>query len=303
MMRSLLNRRPGIGATLVNFAAAAILLMLISGSCPVGAETGRQDKNAAADGDAGWQKLAEGLELGIFSSHLPAEIGDTKIRVLRIDPQRFRLRLLNASAVKNGRPLSAKEWSRQNGLVAAINASMYQADYKSSVSLMRTQTHVNNPRLSKDMAILAFDRKQSDIPRVKIIDRQCDDFDTWKNKYGTMIQSIRMISCTGKNVWKQQPQKWSTAAIAVDDRERVLFIHVGSPYSTHDVIEVLKQLPLSITRAMYAEGGPQAQLYIHIGDREYEFVGNYEIELHGNIKNLISRPVPNVLGISMRAKK
>ena len=303
MMRSLLNRRPGIGATLVNFAAAAIFLMLISGSCPVGAETGRQDKNAAADGDAGWQKLAEGLELGIFSSHLPAEIGDTKIRVLRIDPQRFRLRLLNASAVKNGRPLSAKEWSRQNGLVAAINASMYQADYKSSVSLMRTQTHVNNPRLSKDMAILAFDRKQSDIPRVKIIDRQCDDFDTWKNKYGTMIQSIRMISCTGKNVWKQQPQKWSTAAIAVDDRERVLFIHVGSPYSTHDVIEVLKQLPLSITRAMYAEGGPQAQLYIHIGDREYEFVGNYEIELHGNIKNLISRPVPNVLGISMRAKK
>jgi hypothetical protein len=303
MMRSLLNRRPGIGATLVNFAAAAIFLMLISGSCPVGAETGRQDKNAAADGDAGWQKLAEGLELGIFSSHLPAEIGDTKIRVLRIDPQRFTLRLLNASAVKNGRPLSAKEWSRQNGLVAAINASMYQADYKSSVSLMRTQTHVNNPRLSKDMAILAFDRKQSDIPRVKIIDRQCDDFDTWKNKYGTMIQSIRMISCTGKNVWKQQPQKWSTAAIAVDDRERVLFIHVGSPYSTHDVIEALKQLPLSITRAMYAEGGPQAQLYIHIGDREYEFVGNYEIELHGNIKNLISRPVPNVLGISMRAKK
>jgi Phosphodiester glycosidase len=303
MMLSLLNKRPGIGAALLNFTAAALCLMLISGSCPAGAETARQEQNAPADGDAGWQKLAEGLELGIFSSRLPAEIGDSNVRVLRIDPQRFRLRLLNASAVENGRPLSAKEWSRQNGLVAAINASMYQADYKSSVSLMRTQTHVNNPRLSKDMAILAFDRKQSDIPRVKIIDRQCDDFEAWKNKYGTMIQSIRMISCTGKNVWTPQPQKWSTAAVAIDDRERVLFIHVGSPYSTHDVIEVLQQLPLNITRAMYAEGGPQAQLYIHVGDREYEFVGNYEIELRGNIKNLISRPVPNVLGISMRAKK
>jgi hypothetical protein len=199
--------------------------------------------------------------------------------------------------------MSAKEWSRQNGLVAAINASMYQADYKSSVSLMRTKSHVNNPRLSKDMAILAFDRKQINVPRVKIIDRQCDDFDTWDKKYSTMIQSIRMISCTGKNVWTQQPQKWSTAAIGIDDRGMVLFIHVGSPYSTHDVIDILKKLPLNITRAMYAEGGPQAQLYIHIGEHEYEFVGSYNIELQGNIKKLISRPVPNVIGITLKTKK
>jgi Phosphodiester glycosidase len=303
MMLSFLNKSPGIGASLAKFAAAMTFLMLISGSCPVAAETGEQTRNTASDADPGWLKLAEGLELGIFSSHLPSEIGDSKIRVLRIDPQRYKLRLLNASADENGRPMSAKEWSRQNGLVAVINASMYQADYKSSVSLMRTKAHVNNPRLSKDMAVLAFDRKQADVPRVKIIDRQCDDFETWNKKYGTMIQSIRMISCTGKNVWTQQPQKWSTAAIGIDDRERVLFIHVGSPYSTHDVIDILKQLPLNIARAMYVEGGPQAQLYIHIGDHEYEFVGNYDIELKGNIKKLISRPVPNVLGISLKTKK
>ena len=168
---------------------------------------------------------------------------------------------------------------------------------------MRTKSHVNNPRLSKDMAILAFDRKQISVPEVKIIDRQCDDFDTWNKKYGTMIQSIRMISCTGKNVWTQQPQKWSTAAIGIDNRGMVLFIHVGSPYSTHDVIDILKMLPLNITRAMYAEGGPQAQLYIHVGERENEFVGSYDIELQGNIKKLISRPVPNVVGVTLKTEK
>ena len=68
-------------------------------------------------------------------------------------------------------------------------------------------------------------------------------------------------------------------------------------------IEILKKLPIHITRAMYTEGGPQAQLYISIGNHEYEFVGNYEIELRGDIKKLISRPVPNVLGISLKAKK
>jgi hypothetical protein len=177
---------------------------------------------------------------------------------------------------------------------------MYQEDYKSSVSLMRTRAHVNNPRLSKDMTILAFDRKDADVPLVKLIDRQCEDYKFWQKKYSTMVQSIRMISCTGENVWTQQPQKWSTAAIGVDKQDRILFIHVGSPYSTHDLIDILQKLPLDIARAMYAEGGPQAQMYINIGEHEHEFVGSYEIELQGNMKKLISRPVPNVVGISLK---
>jgi hypothetical protein len=279
--------------------SATLILIFLAGMIPLAVQAAQQAPAPAADADSGWQKLAEGLELGVFKAPVPSEIGDSKIRVLRIDPQYFKLRLLNASASKDGQPLSAKEWCRRNGLVAAINASMYQADYKSSVSFMRTKAHINNPRLSKDMAMLAFDRRQADIPPVKIIDRQCDDFDSWDKKYSTVIQSIRMISCTGKNVWMQQPQKWSTAAIGIDDRDRVLFIHVGSPYSTHDLIDILKNLPLKIARAMYSEGGPQAQMYINIGDHEYEFVGNYEIELQGNMKKLISRPVPNVVGISL----
>jgi uncharacterized protein YigE (DUF2233 family) len=260
----------------------------------------QQTRDAGSEPDTVWQKLSDGLELGFFHSPQLSEKGDSMIRVLRIDPARYQLRLLNASASKKGRPLSAKEWCRQNGLVAAINASMYQADLKASVSLMRTKSHINNPRLSKDMAILAFDRNSSDVPRVKIIDRQCEDFKTWEKKYKTLIQSIRMISCKGKNVWAQQTQKWSTAAMAVDSLGRVLFIHVGSPYSTHDLINILKKLPLSIDRAMYVEGGPQAQLYINIGTHEHEFVGSYKLEIEENVNSLFSRPIPNVVGISVK---
>jgi uncharacterized protein YigE (DUF2233 family) len=224
------------------------------------------------------------------------------IRVLRIDPSRYKLRLLNASATENGRLLSAKEWCRQNGLVAAINASMYQADLKkASVSLMRTKNHINNPILKKkEKAILAFDRHKPDVPLVKIIDRECEDFKIWEKKYKTLIQNYRMISCKGKNVWAQQPQKRSRAAIAVDDHGRVLFIHVGSPYSTHDLINILQTLPLRIDRAMYVEGGSEAQLYINIGTHEYEFVGSYKLGIEENVNALFSRPIPNVVGISLR---
>jgi hypothetical protein len=266
----------------------------------VSAGADQQTRDTDSGPDTVWQKLSDGLELGFFHSPHPSESGDSMIRVLRIEPARYKLRLLNASASKNGGPLSAKEWCRQNGLVAAINASMYQADLKASVSLMRTKSHINNPRLSKDMTILAFDRHSTDVPRVKIIDRQCENFKTWGKKYKTLIQSIRMISCKGKNVWAPQTQRVSTAAIATDHLGRVLFIHVGSLYSTHDLINILKKLPLNIDRAMYVEGGSQAQLYINIGTHEHEFVGNYKIEIEDNVNALFPRPIPNVVGISLR---
>ncbi len=284
----------------MKLVATTIFVCILTAVIPAGAAADQQIRDTVSNSDSAWKKLATGLELGVFRAPHPSEMGDSMIRVLRINPDRFKLRLLNASASENGHSLSAKQWCRQTGLVAAINASMYQADFKASVSLMRTKSHINNPRLSKDMTVLAFDRHSPKVPRVKIIDRQCEDFKTWKNKYATLVQSIRMISCTGKNVWTQQPQKWSTAAIGIDQRDRVLFIHVGSPYSTHDLINILKILPLNISRAMYTEGGPQAQLYIKVGNHEYEFVGGYKIDLKENTNTLFPRPIPNVVGISLR---
>ena len=259
-----------------------------------------QQKNSApkTKQDMGWQQLRKGLELGTFLAPQPAEVGDSLVRVLRIDPKHYRFRLLNASAIENGAPLTPKQWCRQNGLIAAINPSMFQTDYKTSVSLMRTRTHTNNPRLSKDMTILAFNRQSADVPRAKIIDRQCEDFQFWKQKYGTLVQSIRMLSCTAENVWKQQQRRWSTAAIGIDAQDNILFIHVRSWYSTHDLINILKKLPLNISRAMYTEGGPQAQLYIKVGKKEFEFAGSYETS--SNNESTLAWPLPNVLGISKR---
>jgi hypothetical protein len=284
----------------MKFAAGlfAIILFIFISSAAIQA----RQKNAAqnASQDMGWQQLAEGLELGTFVAPQPAEVGDSLVRVLRIDPKYYRLRLLNASAFENGVPLTPKQWCRQKGLIAAINPSMFQTDYKTSVSLMRTRTHINNPRLSKDMTIFAFNRQSGEVPRAKIIDRQCENFHFWKQKYGTLVQSIRMLSCTGKNVWKQQQRRWSTAAIGIDGQGNILFIHVRSWYSTHDLINILKKLPLNVSRAMYTEGGPQAQLYINLGNKELEFAGSYETNPKNANAGAMSWPLPNVVGISKR---
>ncbi|MEJ2220623.1 MAG: phosphodiester glycosidase family protein [Desulfobacterales bacterium] len=275
------------------------MLLIVCFSVATG-EAGLKRPVPEARQKAGWQQLDRGLELGIFPAPQAAAGGDSVVRVLRIDSRYFQLKLFNVSHIQNGVPLTPKQWCRQNGLAAAINPSMYQIDYKTSVSLMRTKVHTNNPRLSKDMTILAFDRQDAGVPRVKIIDRQCEDFQSWKKKYGTLVQSIRMISCKGENVWKPQARRWSTSAIGIDKRDRILFIHVRALYSTHDLINILQKLPLNISRAMYTEGGPQAQLYINSAGKELEFAGSYETNSNAADEGSISWPLPNVLGISKR---
>ena len=248
-----------------------------------------------------WLRLEPGLELAELASPRPSDSGDSTVRVLRFDPALFELHLLNASAPGQGERLTAREWCLRNDLVAAINAAMYQEDRSTSLSLMRTRSHVNNPRVSKDMTILAFDPLEADVAPVRIVDRECEDFDRLRRSYGTLVQSIRMVSCKGRNVWAQQPRRSSTAAIGTDGRGRVLLVHVRSPYSTHDLIEILFDLPIGLERAMYAEGGPEAQMYIRSGTREFEFVGGYPAGLVPGEGRAPAWRIPNVVGISRRA--
>lgn len=268
-----------------------LALLVVPGCAP---DPPQQPHRAASA--QGWQALEPGLDLGFLLAPRTPGAGDGFVRVLRIDPRHFELRLLTASAL-DGRARTAKQWCEDQGLVAAFNASMYQEDYLTSVSLMRTREHTNNARLTRHRAVLAFDRLDQEVPPVKIIDLECDEFDEWEGRYGSFVQSIRMLSCSGENVWRQQSRKWSTAAIGLDEQGRVLFVHVRSPFTPHDLIDVLLELPLGLKSLMYAEGGPEAQLYIRGPGQEYEFVGSFEGAFGVADDNHRAWPVPNVLGV------
>lgn len=239
-----------------------------------------------------WDVLEPGLEFGRFV--LPAVDGGAAVNVLRIDPGRHELVLLNASA-NDDVPLTPRQWARSRGLVSVINASMFQEDLLTSVSLMRTGEHVNNSYQSRDKTILAFDPLADELPDVMIIDRECESFSDWKPRYGTLIQSIRMISCKGRNVWRAEGKRSSVSAVALDSSGRVLFIHSAHALSTHDLIDSLLVLPMDIVRAMYVEGGPQAQLYVESSGRIMEFSGKLN-PLFGNTGGL-AWPLPNVIGV------
>ena len=271
-------------------AAFAALTLLLQAAVPPSAHQAAVQEP--------WRVLEAGLDLGDFRAPVASDVGNSRITVLRIDPARFRLVLANASAMPDRRPRTAREWATGKGLLAAINASMYRADHLTSVGLMKSGDRVNNPSLTRDNAVLAFDRVMDSVPPVQIIDRGCEDLEAIGPRYRTLVQSIRMIDCHGRNVWSQQPKKWSTAAIGLDESGRALFLFTRSPYSTHDFIDMLLRLPIDLVRAMYVEGGPEAQLFVKAGGIEVEKSGSFETGFFESDANDRSWPVPNVVGVT-----
>jgi len=273
--------------------AAALAAALVCADAPAAKPAPAQPQAAQAP----WQELEPGLELALLDGP-PASAGDGKIAVVRIDPARFELRLLAASAPGEGSLRTARDWAYHAGASAVINASMYQEDYRTSVSLMRSRGHVNQRRLSKDKAVLAFDPTVSGVAPVRIVDRECENLDEASARYGTLVQSIRMVSCDRRNVWAPSGRGFSAAAIGIDRRGRVLFIHARTPWPVHELVKALLALPIDLAQAMYVEGGPEAQMFARGGGREVERVGSFE----GAVASANGRawPVPNVIAAVRR---
>ncbi|MFC1584818.1 phosphodiester glycosidase family protein [Fibrobacterota bacterium] len=249
----------------------------------------------AATQPGSWESLEKGLEYAEFKSGLFPSPGDSTISVLRIDPRHYRFRYLVASEFDSTN-LLPRDWVETHGLTAAINAGMYAKDYLTHVGYSKNWGKVHNARLLKTYkSILAFDPAGPGLPEVRLFDLACENFDSFKNKYNTLIQNIRMISCHGGNVWSQKKDQWSAAALGQDKAGNILFLFSSSPYSVHDFIEILLRLPLSLSRAMYLEGGSPAGLYIKTKSGVIQKSGLPEGRKSG--LPAFSLTLPNVIGI------
>lgn len=249
-----------------------------------------------------WKKVDEGLSVGEFDSPLKSKVKESKVTIVKVDPQFYSFRLLCASE-HGGVRMTPKKWCKKHGLIAAINAGMYQTDKMTNVGFMKNFSHLNNPRLNSSYkAVLAFNPVGPSVPEIQIIDLRCHDFEKLRPKYHTLIQNIRMISCRQENVWAKQDKIWSMAVFGIDQNGEALLIFTEAPYSGHDFINILLSLPISIFNAVYLEGGPEASLYFSSSGVEFEKVGIYETGSQDNLYKAIARPIPNVIGIVKKPK-
>ena len=278
-----------------NFGAAIAFTILISPSWGAGADAAPQ---------AAWKTLEPGLDYGVFKAPRPSSIGDSQIMVARIDPKHFKLDIYSTvRSEKNAGGLPIDSWMRNEKLVAAINAGVFEAN-GITTGYSRIGGRVLNPDWkSKYGAVLAIDPNDPALPSAAILDSECDDLNEQQKHYRVVLQGMRMIDCKGANMWPTAPRIWSTAALGIDDQGRLLFIHARSPWDVHDFIDILKELPLGIQRAMYLEGGPEASLSVEAGDISVTHVGSWETGFNENDNNTSNWQLPNVIGVRRKGQE
>ncbi len=69
----------------------------------------------------------------------------------------------------------------------------------------------------------------------------------------------------------------------------------------HDLNRELLSMGIGLVAAQHLEGGPEAQLYLRVGDEEIETFGSFETDFEEDDDNDHAWPVPNVLGIRPRS--
>ena len=251
-----------------------------------------------------WSELAAGFEVGEFAASKQSIVGDSKISIVRLDPNLWELAVQGVDWTKGSKIQTAKDWCALGGLTIAINAGMFASDYSTHVGFLMAGDVENNSHITNYMSVVAFGSGDgSGVPTFGIydLDRPNISIDDLVAKYDNVIQNLRLIKKAGENRWSKQSKMWSEAALGEDDSGRILFIFCRSPYSMYDLNEELIGLGIGIVAAQHLEGGPEAQMYFSIDGVEQELFGSYETDFIEDDSNNRAWPVPIVLGARPRA--
>jgi hypothetical protein len=240
-----------------------------------------------------FEELQPGVEYGKTRWIQDPKFGDGVVHVVRIDPKKAELKVGLAS-LDGVQKRTAAQWAEGKGFSVTTNAGMFDLDdHTAHVGYLRSGEHVNQPKWNEYKSAFAFSPGKAAVA----------DLDSPEGKktamsHQTVMQNLRLISAARGNVWPANQRRWSEAALAGDDRGRVLIVFSRSPLTMKEFNEKLLALGLGVTRAMHLEGGPEASLSIRSAKVNLELCGSYETGFNENDDNKEQWPIPNVLGVA-----
>ncbi|MBE0677230.1 MAG: phosphodiester glycosidase family protein [Bacteroidales bacterium] len=243
-----------------------------------------------------WKELAPGLEYRVLSVTLPKYDYPIVINAVRLDPQKWELVFRGISREKDGEMKTTREWCSNYNLTAAINAGMYNDDYRTHTGYLRDGDHVNSRSGNSYKSLFAFNPEPGHkVPPARIfdLDQPGVKIDSVLKDYSTVIQNLRLIKRPGVNVWNQRKELWSEAALAEDKQGRIIFLFSETPVSMYDFNQILLKSDLEIVAAQHLDGNAPAQFYLKTGTTEIILSGDPGFEV----------PIPSIIGVRPKTQK
>lgn len=259
--------------------------------------------SAPASAEPSWRALAPGLDLAVVNASKPSHLGDSIITIVRADPSHWQLALGSLSDEMPAGGMTARQWAEKKDWALAINAGMFAEDYRTHVGYFASGGKVLNDNVNRYQSVAVFDPREESLPGFRIIDLDLSErsFAEIRKQYGSVIQNLRLIRRPGENRWRDRGEAWSEAALGEDSAGNMLFIFARSPFTMHQFNREILSAGIDLVAAQHLEGGPEAQLFLKLGDFELNQFGSYETRFKEDDGNPLAWPIPNVIGIFPRS--
>jgi hypothetical protein len=247
-----------------------------------------------------WVELTKGMEYREIDAPKKSFIGDSKISILRMDPQHFHFDLYTATQYDSV-PRDLHTWADTFDLLVAFNAGMYNlARPLQSRAYLKSGAHLNNGKILENFNLmLALGPKpNSQRSNIEVLDLTCANWEQEQQNFSGFAQGLRMIDCNGNAMnWQKKVQSCSMLVAAEDQKGWFYLIFTRSPYTHNQMIGFMTEMPYGLHDAIYLEGGPETSLLIDVNGHCIEKVGSWVSTTWERNDNNHFWRLPNIVGV------
>lgn len=247
-----------------------------------------------------WVELTKGMEYREIDAPKKSFIGDSKISILRMDPQYFHFDLYTATQFDSV-PRDLHTWADTFDLLVAFNAGMYNlAKPLQSRAYLKSGAHLNNGKILENFNLmLALGPKpNSQRSNIEVLDLTCANWEQEQHNFSGFAQGLRMIDCNGTPMnWQKKVQSCSMLVAAEDEKGWFYLIFTRSPYTHNQMIGFMTEMPYGLHDAIYLEGGPETSLLIDVNGHCIEKVGSWVSTTWERNDNNHFWRLPNIVGV------
>ncbi len=227
-----------------------------------------------------WKKVDEGFEFKAMRLNGPSYQNLIKLRILRIDLEKFSVRVMDSRAFGVGR-LAIKELAQKTQALAAVNGGFFLPDFR-PLGLLIIDGREANPLRRTDWGIFMI---QDNRPRI-IHTRE------YQNA-GTISQALQVgprLVASGREL-RMKKQVARRSALGITYKDQVILANSeDTEIYAQDLAGIFyrreSEAGLECRDALTLDGGPSAQMYADYKDLKIDLPGGW--------------PVPNGIGVFKR---
>lgn len=221
--------------------------------------------------DGVWQKIDEGFEVMSMQLESQAYGTSSKLKILRINPVRFQVRVIDSRAFGVDR-MPIKALAQRAHALAAINGGFFLPDYR-PLGILIVDGRQANPLRKADWGIFLM---QDDRPRII----HTNEFQSEGNITQALQVGPRLVVEGKEKIMKKQAARRS--AVGITRNQRVILLNTGDTEAYFQDLARIFRLPaseggLECWDALALDGGGSAQMYAEYKSLSIDIPGQWAV--------------------------